>query len=176
MLVLVGMRCAGKSTVGGAVAARAGRRFLDADEELARSWCAELGGQEQAGAGELLERFGLEQFRTREAALLSDLLAGASDLVPATGGGCVESEAVRALLDPGVHRVVWLDAPSEVLAARLAADPGLRPSLTGAAPAEELALIHARRAALYAQVSELRLDASRPPEELVRALSDQPGR
>ena len=53
--------------------------------------------------------------------------------VLATGGGVLERESNRHLLRDRAN-VVWLDAPTPVLAQRIAADATHRPPISGAAP------------------------------------------
>ncbi len=71
------------------------------------------------------------------------------------------------------HAVVaYLQASAEALEARLRADPGARPSLTGAGVAAEVPRLLAVRAPLYQQVATLTLDAERPAAEVAAALAD----
>ena len=77
----------------------------------------------------------------------------------ATGGGCVEDPAVRCLLTERAF-VVSLEAPVEVLAARVA--DGSRPSLTGAPVTEEVAEVLERRRPLYEAIADRRVDATLP--------------
>lgn len=79
---------AGKTTVGREAAARLGRPFLDADEEIERgtgSTIAELFEQGEGG------------FRSVEEEVVADLLAGEPAVV-ALGGGAVLSEGTREAL------------------------------------------------------------------------------
>ncbi len=77
-LFLIGFMAAGKTSVGRAIAAATGRRFVDLDDAI-----AELGEP----AASLVARDEAE-FRRREAASLAELIAGAADgPVIATGGG-----------------------------------------------------------------------------------------
>ncbi len=164
-VALVGLRCSGKSTVGGALAELLGATFVDLDEVVAE---ADGGG---ASAGDLLERIGLDAFRDLEREALASVLATGGPTVVATGGGCVETLACRTML--ARVRTFWLDAPPEVLAARLRADDTPRPSLTGADPAEEFVLLAKRRAPWYAEVSEHTLDATRSPAELASRIAER---
>lgn len=169
IVCLVGLRCAGKSEVGGALAATLGWPFTDLDVALVEAWNrAAADPVEDAGA--FLASQGEPTFRRVEAETLTALLAAGAPRVIATGGGCVESPACREGLRAA--RTFWLDAPPALLAARLRADTTVRPSLTGADPAEELGLLAERRGPLYAQVSEGTLDAARPPAGLVAELAD----
>lgn len=125
-LILIGFMGAGKST-----AARAASMFgevLDADALL----------EEELGStiSEFFEREGEAEFRRREAALVSNLLAEAGpDTVIALGGGALETEAVREALGP--HTVVWLYVSSEQAWNRVAGDPA-RPLASDRAAFEEL--------------------------------------
>lgn len=156
-ITLVGLRCSGKSTVGRELARLVGLRFVDLDEVVARTY-AEEAGEEPCAVGEVLERIGIAAFRELESRCLREVLAG-DPMVVATGGGAVEAPGNRSLL--AASRCLWLDAPVEVLAARLRADPTLRPALLGGGdPAAELAELHEKRAPLYGEVASVRLEAA----------------
>jgi len=139
----------------------------------------ELEGQAAQSAGELLASIGEPRFRELETRALmrflsadrveATSLADRRDEVLATGGGVILDPENRASLRRACL-VVWLDAPVDVLAARLAEDATVRPSLTGAEPAEELAVLAASRAEFYREVAHLRLDASRSVDDMAREL------
>jgi shikimate dehydrogenase len=202
-IVLIGLRCAGKSTLAVGLAAALGGSALDLDVELARRFVprtpaeAPLVGRT---AGELLAALGEPRFRAEESAALAALLdpqrraaerepprtdpcrvdrARDADgpVVLATGGGVVESAEGRDLLASlaGRATVIWLDAPPAVLARRLAASTEPRPSLTGAPPATEVELLHARRGPWYRALSDVVIDASLPLDTvLANALAALP--
>jgi shikimate kinase/3-dehydroquinate synthase len=87
--------------------------------------------------------------------------------VIATGGGAVIDPLNRwRLWEAGT--VVWLDAPDEVLLARLAEHDEERPMLDGDAAAR-LAALRAARAPFY-RAADVRLDASGSPEALATAV------
>ena len=152
-IVLVGLRCAGKSSVGRALAEALALPFVDLDEELA---AAEGSG---ASAGELLSALGEPAFRELEAAALADCLTR-GPLVLATGGGAVEREESCERLRSGA-RVIWLDASTEVLLERRERDETLRPLLSGEGPREELSLLGPRRRPLYESLAGPAVDTSR---------------
>ena len=160
-VTLVGLRCAGKSSVGRALADRLGRPFVDLDEVLAARWARPV--------GELLVWAGPLLFRDLEQHELALRLASGEPSVLATGGGAVERAASRARL--ALTRCFWLDAPPEVLGQRLARDPTPRPPLVSDDAVREVAELAARRGPLYAEVAEARLDARRTVEELVEELA-----
>ena len=172
-IVLVGLRCAGKSSGGRCLADELGLPFVDLDEGLA----ALEGGARSAG--ELFGELGEPAFRELEARALADCTSRGA-LVLATGGGVVERDGNIELLR-SLARVVWLDAPDEVLLARRSGDESLRPLLAGEDPAQELELIGPRRRPLYrslagAPVDTSSMDVAALAENLAAGLRNEIGR
>ncbi len=161
-LVLVGYRACGKTTVGRLLAARLACSFIDADHELERT----LGGP----IASFFAAHGEAAFRVREAACLGDLLARPGPWVLSTGGGVVVRPDNRAALIASGAQVIYLHAPAEVLVARLAADAGGRPSLTGAGVAVEVPRVLAEREPWYRAVANTVVDARQAPAEMVAEL------
>jgi len=166
-IVLIGMRGAGKTTVGRELARRLACPFTDVDELV-----AELAGRP---ADELLAREGEPAFREFEARALR-LAAGRPGGVVATGGGAVLHAEAFAELAQGAL-VAWLDAPLAVLAERGQQRP--RPPLTDRPLREELALLLERRAPLYRAAADLILPVGSPvaPDPilaLLRVLKEEP--
>src|SRR5262245_62566594 len=79
-VVLIGFRCAGKSTVGRGLAQRLGREFVDCDEYIE--------GKTHLSIREIFDLAGESYFRTLEGQAIQDL-ARADGRVIATGGGAV---------------------------------------------------------------------------------------
>ena len=161
-VTLVGYRACGKSTVARLVADRLGLPEIDADRSLEK--------RQRCSIAKLVARSGMEAFREREAAELVRLLAGERALVLATGGGVVLRPENRALLCERGGLVVYLHAEAAVLQARLAHDPGNRPSLTGAPIADEVPRLLTEREPLYREVADAVVDATRPVDEVVAAI------
>ncbi len=151
-IVIVGLRCAGKSSVGRALAEALRLPFIDLDDELA----ARAGGGRSAG--ELLEELGEAAFRELESAALADCVAR-GPLVLATGGGVVEREENCERLRGGA-RVIWLDASSEALLERRERDDTARPLLSGGDPREELSALGPRRRPLYESLAGAPVDTT----------------
>ena len=157
-IALVGLRGAGKTTVGELLARDLARPFVDLDDEIERLQQLAQPSQPPLRAGEILARVGEPEFRALESLALANVLGGPAPLVLACGGGVVLSDQNRARLRDTAW-VVWLEAPIEELARRLAADPTPRPALS-AAPAcslEELRELRDARRAWYEEVAHLRI-------------------
>jgi shikimate 5-dehydrogenase/shikimate kinase/3-dehydroquinate dehydratase len=152
-LLLLGLRGAGKSTVGRRVARRLGRPFLDLDDEVLR-----ITGR--APAAWIRER-GEDAFRAVELDALGRLV-GRRGVVVAAGGGVLERSAARALVSS--HTVpVWLDVPPETAARRVAADGVDRPPLASVPagdPLEEARGAWSRRHAAWRRLARAVVDAT----------------
>jgi shikimate kinase len=171
-IALVGLRGSGKSAVGALLAADLGREFVDLDLEIERAHAAAHPAEPPPRAGEILARAGEPAFRALESRALAEVLGRSAPLVLACGGGAVQSEENRARLRAAAW-VVWLEAPVEELARRLAADPTPRPPL-GEAPAcsvAELRAVGDARRPWYEEVAHLRIRTEGlAPAEVARLL------
>jgi shikimate kinase len=152
----VGFMGSGKTTVVRHMQRATGRVACDLDVEIERR-----GG---LTVPEVFAREGEEGFRRRELAALRDL-ESAPALLLATGGGIVETPvAVDLVRQRGV--VIWLDAPWEVLRARLEETPRQERPLLAQQGWEGLRRLHARRLPLYAAAADFRLRTDRlQPED-----------
>ena len=158
-IVLVGLSGSGKSTVGRLVAQRLGRPLLDLDADIA--------SREGAHPADLIRDRGEASFREIESGVLARA-CGVPGAVIATGGGAVIDPLNRwRLWEAGT--VAWLDAPDEVLLARLAEDEEARPMLDGDA-AGRLASLRAERTPFY-RAADLRVDASGNLEQVAGAVA-----
>jgi shikimate kinase len=161
-IVLVGYRGCGKSTIARALAAEIGLEAVDLDQAV------EL--QSGRSIAEIFASDGEAGFRDIESRILAEVLSQTGYVVIATGGGIVERPENRRLLRLQARSVVYLAVPSAVLAARLSADAGGRPSLTGAGVAAEVSAVLERRDPWYREVADHVLDASRAPDSVVADL------
>lgn len=139
---LVGLRGAGKSTLGPAVARRLGVPFV----ELSRLLEQEHG----AAVGEILALYGQPALRRYERACLERIIAETPAAVIATGGGIVGSTASLALLLERTH-CVWLRASPEAHMARVVEQGDFRPMAQNARAMADLRAILQARVPFYGQ-------------------------
>lgn len=128
-----------------------------------------------------IQAHGVRAFRAAERAVLATLPGFGA--VISTGAGTVLHRASRARLLAHGARTFFLDAPSEVLVARLeglAPEAHHRPDLLGATARHTraaVARVLAERRPLYLRLGHL-IDAAQPPERvaaaIVAALGDTP--
>lgn len=155
MIVLVGFMGAGKTTVGGALAARLGLPFLDSDQVIESA----RGRRVQ----EIFAREGEAAFRALERSTIAGLLGG-PDAVLALGGGAVEEASTRELL--AGTAVVFLQLDLAEALARTGSDPR-RPLLHRG----DLPEVFARRQSAYREVATITVAAhGRSVEEIVDAI------
>src|SRR5215203_6476742 len=146
-IALVGLSGVGKSSIGRLLAARLGWPLLDTDTLIAET-AGRTVAQIFADAGE-------PHFRDLESVALQRAFA-ITPCVVSTGGGIVLRSENRTLLRARAF-VIWLDAPTETLVARLQAHDEARPLIGGVDPAAQLESLRAARAGLYAEVAHARV-------------------
>lgn len=174
MLVLMGLRGSGKTTLAKAVAARVGGVCIELD-----ALTVELLGV--STASEAFQRFGEEAFRTAESSALSRVLENVAEsdvrAVLSLGGGTPfapgAAELLRASSRQQVTHLTYLHAESSRLASRVRAAPdnGNRPALVGDSVEEESRLLYEARDPLYTSLAESTIDVTTlTVEESVAAL------
>jgi shikimate kinase len=146
-LVLVGLMGSGKTTVGQECARRLGRSFVDLDELIMVHAAMPI--------EELWNAQGEDRFRAMEREVVVEVCDAPNALVIACGGGTVvDPDSRRRLRANGV--VVWLQASTAVLAARVGDDPS-RPLLAGD-PAAALERLASVREAAYTEAADATVD------------------
>lgn len=152
-VLLIGLRCSGKTTLAPALAARLGFASVEMDELVTR----ELGC---ASAGEAIAKDEVE-FRKTEAAVLARLMMLDSCVISAGGGTPTAPDApdlIRDAQDRGRLCVLYLRATPGELQRRLRLDTTLRPSLTGRDPVAEVPEVFAKRDAMYESVADMTIE------------------
>jgi XRE family transcriptional regulator, aerobic/anaerobic benzoate catabolism transcriptional regulator len=145
VVALLGLRGAGKSTVGCALAERLGRAFVELDEQIERRAGLRL--------AEIFEIHGEAYYRRLERELLRELLSSGRALVLATGGSLVTDADSWSLLRQHA-RTVWLRARPEDHWERVVAQGDARPMADRPRAMTELRAILDARGPLYAQADE----------------------
>jgi XRE family aerobic/anaerobic benzoate catabolism transcriptional regulator len=147
-IALVGLRGAGKSTLGRALALRLEVPFVELDRRI----------EEAAGLplATVFELHGAAGYRRLEAETLERVLAEGERFVLATGGSIASSPATFARLRQACH-TVWLRAAPESHYERVVAQGDRRPMAGRPRALDELKAILSEREPLYARC-ELRLD------------------
>lgn len=151
-LVLVGMMGVGKSTVGAVLAERLARPFVETDALVE----AEAGRR----IAEIFADQGEAGFREHERRAVRAAATRDGQVISAGGGAVLDDRNVADLRRNGV--LVLLDAPADVLAARLETVSD-RP-LLGDEPAERLDLLLDERNPTYGEVADHTVDATAGPE------------
>jgi XRE family transcriptional regulator, aerobic/anaerobic benzoate catabolism transcriptional regulator len=143
-IALIGLRGAGKSTLGKLLAKKIGWSFVELNKEIE--------AQNGLSVAEIIALYGQEGFHRMEQAALTQLLARKEPMVLATGGGIV-SEPVTFDLILSSFYTVWLKAEPEEHMARVRRQGDLRPMADDRSAMTELRTILLSREPLYARAS-----------------------
>ena len=141
-IALIGLRGAGKSTLGLLLAQALDVPFIELDREVERSF--------GAGLGEIFDLYGQAAYRRAERQALADVIARHARAVIAAGGSIVSEPATFELLLSACF-TVWLKAAPEEHMSRVAAQGDLRPMAASVEAMADLRRILAGRAELYAR-------------------------
>jgi XRE family aerobic/anaerobic benzoate catabolism transcriptional regulator len=160
-LALVGLRGAGKTTLGSALARAKNVPFFELDREIER-----LAG---TTVGVILELYGQPAYRRYELQGLQQLLEAHPQFVVATGGSLVSEAETYELLLRHCY-TVWIRASPEEHMERVIAQGDHRPMAGSAQAMDDLRRILEERTPLYAR-ADVTLDTTgAAQEETVREL------
>jgi XRE family aerobic/anaerobic benzoate catabolism transcriptional regulator len=139
-VALIGLRGAGKSTLGRLVAERLGWNFVELNREIER----------EAGftVTEIFAIYGQDGFRRHEQAALRTVLARPGPLILATGGGIVSETVTFDLLLSSLY-TIWIRASPAEHMERVRAQGDLRPMDSTRSAMSELVAILSSREPLY---------------------------
>ncbi len=161
-VALLGVRGAGKSSVGAALAKRLGARFVEVDQRIEQAAGLKL--------GEIFELHGEAYYRRVEREVLSQLLGGDAPLVLATGGSIVNDPVNYGLLRERA-RTVWLRARAEDHWERVVAQGDQRPMAKNPHAFAELRALLSAREGLYATAQHVVDTGGRTIAEVVEAVA-----
>jgi XRE family aerobic/anaerobic benzoate catabolism transcriptional regulator len=160
-IALIGLRGAGKTTLGSKGAAALGLPFIELDREIESASGVEL--------SEIFAAHGQAFFRKLELECLERVVKSYDRAVIATGGSLVTQPATFDLLLSTCY-VVWLKAAPEEHMARVAAQGDLRPMAASRQAMEDLRAILDSRTALYARADAVLDTTSRAEGDSVADL------
>jgi XRE family transcriptional regulator, aerobic/anaerobic benzoate catabolism transcriptional regulator len=143
-IALIGLRGAGKSTLGKILAKRIGWNFVELNKEIE--------AQNGLSVAEIIALYGQEGFRRMEQAALNQLLARKELMVLATGGGIVSEPLTFELILSSFY-TIWLKAEPEEHMGRVRKQGDLRPMADDRSAMAELRNILVSREPLYARAS-----------------------
>jgi XRE family aerobic/anaerobic benzoate catabolism transcriptional regulator len=165
-IALIGLRGAGKSTLGRLLAKKIGWNFVELNKEIER--------QNGLSVAEIIALYGQEGFRRMEQAALNHLLAQNEPIVLATGGGIVSEPLTFDQILSAFH-TVWLKAEPEEHMNRVRSQGDLRPMADDRSAMQELRTILLSREPLYARaathVDTARLSVEQAANRLIESVT-----
>ncbi len=164
IIALIGLRGAGKTTIGKRLARALKRPFSELDRLI----------EQEAGLrlGEIFALHGETYYRRLERDVLSRFLFSSQPAVLATGGGLVTDRTTYETLKRGAI-AVWLKASPEDHLHRVVAQGDRRPMAGAADPLAELRALLRDRGPLYSE-ADITVDTSvRSPDEVTRAIVER---
>jgi XRE family aerobic/anaerobic benzoate catabolism transcriptional regulator len=145
-IALIGLRGAGKSTLGKILAQRIGWDFVELNKEIERG--------NGLSIAEIIAFYGQDGFRRMEQAALNTVLTRPDPIVLATGGGLVSEPLTFDLVLSSFH-TVWIKAAPEEHMARVRKQGDLRPMADDRSAMAELRTILTSREPLYGRAADI---------------------
>lgn len=161
-IALLGVRGAGKSAVGAALAKKLDARFVEVDQEIEAATGLSL--------GDVFTLHGEAYYRRIEREVLARLLADPAPLILATGGSIVNDPITYALLRERA-RTIFLHAKPEDHWNRVVAQGDQRPMAENPHAFEELRALLAARSKLYARADHTIETSGRTVKQVVAEIS-----
>jgi XRE family aerobic/anaerobic benzoate catabolism transcriptional regulator len=160
-IALIGLRGAGKSSLGRMLAEQRGVPFIELDREVERQTGMDL--------RDIFEMHGQDGFRRLERQTLEAVLAGDGAMVLAAGGGIVAETATFEALLAGC-RTIWVRTTPEEHMQRVVTQGDDRPMRDNNRAMDDLRAILASREALYARADLVLENQGRTLEASLEAL------
>jgi shikimate kinase len=167
-IVVMGLRCSGKTTCGRRVAELLNLPFIDLDDRT-------RGTFGNLSAVEIWARHGQQAWRDAEARALARVCDEQSRCVLALGGGTPCVPDARRLLERARRDdraiCIYLRTDAAILASRLRDQAADRPSVTGKPAHEEVADLLALREPVFRSLADAEVDAgAATPDEIAHQL------
>jgi XRE family transcriptional regulator, aerobic/anaerobic benzoate catabolism transcriptional regulator len=143
-IALIGLRGAGKSTLGKILAKKIGWNFVELNKEIE--------AQNGLSIAEIIALYGQEGFRRMEQSALNQLLARKELMVLATGGGIVSEPLTFDLILSSFY-TIWIKADPEEHMMRVRKQGDLRPMADDRSAMAELRNILVSREPLYSRAA-----------------------
>jgi XRE family aerobic/anaerobic benzoate catabolism transcriptional regulator len=161
IIALIGLRGAGKTTIGKRLARALKRPFYELDRLI----------EKEAGLrlGEIFALHGETYYRRLEREVLSQFLSSGQPAVLATGGGLVTDRTTYETLKRGAL-TVWLKTTPEEHLDRVVAQGDRRPMAGAADPLAALRALLRDRQPLYSEATMTIETSARTPEEVTETI------
>lgn len=160
-IALIGLRGAGKSTLGARLAKELRIPFVELDREIERDAGARL--------GEIFDLYGQAAYRRYERRALENVIERYDRAVIATGGSIVSEAATFDLLLSACF-TVWLAADPEEHMSRVVAQGDFRPMAGNEEAMEDLRRILVGRNGLYSKADATVSTSGKRPEQSYKEL------
>jgi XRE family transcriptional regulator, aerobic/anaerobic benzoate catabolism transcriptional regulator len=160
-IALIGLRGAGKSTLGPILAKRLGFPFVELNKQIEIEFGATL--------AEIFSLAGQPSFRRFEHRCLKDIIEAQEKVVISTGGSIVANDEAYSLLLQHTH-VVWLQAAPAEHMARVVEQGDLRPMAGSQEAMADLKQILQVREPLYGRADKICNTSGRTIEESAQDL------
>jgi XRE family aerobic/anaerobic benzoate catabolism transcriptional regulator len=160
-ITLIGLRGAGKSTLGSALAKELRRPFIELDREIEREAGMPL--------SEVFLLYGQPGYRRIERRCLERLISSQEDVVLTVGGGIVSETETYNLLLLNCF-TVWIKATPEEHMSRVIAQGDVRPMAGHSEAMDDLRHILVSREPLYAKADATVDTSGRTVEKSIKAL------
>ncbi len=160
-IALIGLRGAGKTTLGARLAKDLGYAFIELSREIEKfAGCS---------ISEIHNLYGTNAYRRYERRALEEVIQIYPEVVIATPGGLVSDSATLNEMLSHCY-TVWLQANPEDHLSRVAAQGDMRPMAGSAEAIEDLKMILEGRAPFYAKADMVFDTSAQPEEETFQAL------
>lgn len=151
-IVLIGMPSSGKSSVGNALSALSGWRFIDTDHLIVE--------QEKQSIQKIISEQGEEKFRKVESELIKTLLTKTKTIIATGGGSILDPNNVDSLKANG--KLYFLDRPLQKLT-----PTSSRPLTSDFSKLEKL---FTKRYPIYLNVADLKIDIKDKPDKIAKLI------